>query len=101
MNVTQLDALVKSLSDPELRKVLEHSDWSNAYAALKNVQYDKNEGFDDLDSDAQFVHVVSAVTLWVNDGKIWSEGNCCPNGGYVWVDGDWVMGDDLDEEDDE
>jgi hypothetical protein len=100
MNVADLDALVKFLSDPDLKKVLEHPDWPAAYSALTNSQYENNDGFDDLDSDAQFVQVVSSVTLWVHEGKLWSEDNSCPNGGYAWVGDEWVMGDDLEEESD-
>lgn len=99
MNVADLDALIKFLSEPELRKVLQHADWPAAFEALCDNQYENNSGFEDMDSDSQFVHVVGAVTLWVGeDNRLWSEDNSCPNGGYAWVDGEWVIGDELDEE---
>lgn len=99
MNVADLDRLAESLNTPRLREVLSHPDWPAAYEALQDAQYEQDQGFDDVSPDAQFVHVLSRVTLWVHDGRLWSEDNYMPNGGYAWVDGEWVMGDDLDEED--
>jgi len=99
MNVNDALALAKSLTDPDLVKVLEHADWPDAYEALQETQEERESSFYDLSDGAKFVEILEKVTLWVHDGRLWSEDNECPNGGYAWVDGEWVMGDDLDEED--
>lgn len=101
MNVADLDALIKSLSDPELRKVLEHKDWPDVYAHLLDIQEDREEGLYDLDDDTKFVHVLNKVTLYVQDGKIWADDNTIATDAAVWNGEDFVEPDEEDDLDDD
>ena len=82
MNIADLDALVKSLQDPDLREALAHPDWKVAYEALCDVQGDRIEDFWELCDEAQFITILNKMEFSVVSGVLMSDE-------YAWRNGEW------------
>lgn len=101
MDLTALQSLIKTLTNDDLKKVMAHPDWAAAYEALCETQSEKISDFWDLETDAQFVQVLSVVSVWIHNDKLVSDSYTCPTGGYVWENGEWVMGDESKDDEEE
>lgn len=89
MNVADLDALVKSLQDPDLRAAMAHPDWKAVFDALMSIQDDREDGLYDLDDDTRFVHLLNKVSFHVAHGLIWTEDMTIATDLVAWHGGEW------------